>query len=524
MKKENLYKLLLFLVIGSTLFYQIDRVTKSMDKHSYYFKESNINNLIVGDLLITYKEKVISFAMYKGKINDSTVLVYKGKDPKLIKWEDIVELLGPRYSYHINKKKDNCFCEVLWVNQIIENPVLFDNQLTALNIPSLKSLETDLKLVTIGSDPNKINSTGIWVFAGIFLTILFTFCIFIINKIVKHYNLHRSWCYLGLILLSILLAYDQYNSRSIIIFWLQFIKYLLIIGSIFGFINHIKRIERFNNLPKSYLSFTAIIFVLGMTFEFIFLTLIGQILKVINDIAYYQYMIENSEKEQFIYWSAFSLAYLMYSYLKYLDFKSIEYHKQVTSNLISSSSLASIQSRINPHFLYNALNSIASLARTEPRKTEEMALQLAKFYSQCSDVKSTPMITLAEELAILKSYLMIEKIRFGDRLQVILPTDNDVMECMIPSFTLQPIVENAIKYGYNTAENVITIRITAEINGNTLILRIYDSGPPFSNNLRSGYGLSSIAKKFKVLFPDRHTISFVNEPVKCVEMVLEKEY
>ncbi|MBL0099166.1 MAG: histidine kinase [Saprospiraceae bacterium] len=161
------------------------------------------------------------------------------------------------------------------------------------------------------------------------------------------------------------------------------------------------------------------------------------------------------------------------------------------------SSLATIQSRINPHFLYNALNSIASLARTEPRKTEDMALQLAKFYEQCGEIKSKPMITLGEELEILKSYLMIEKIRFGDRLQVILPNNDDAMEVMMPSFTLQPIVENAIKYGYNTVDNVIQIRITAETNDKSLTLRIYDSGPPFSENMHSGYGLSSIAKSSK---------------------------
>jgi two-component system LytT family sensor kinase len=133
------------------------------------------------------------------------------------------------------------------------------------------------------------------------------------------------------------------------------------------------------------------------------------------------------------------------------------------------------------------------------------------------------MITLAEELEILKSYLMIEKIRFGDRLQVILPDDDDIMDKILPSFTLQPVVENAIKYGYSTDENVIKIRITAETNDKSLILRIYDSGPPFSDNMHSGYGLNSIAKKLKVLYPDRHTISFINEPEKCVEIVFEVE-
>jgi sensor histidine kinase YesM len=93
------------------------------------------------------------------------------------------------------------------------------------------------------------------------------------------------------------------------------------------------------------------------------------------------------------------------------------------------------------------------------------------------------------------------------------------MNNLVPSFTLQPLVENAIKYGYDTAENVINIRITAETKDGSFILRIYDSGPPFSESMHSGYGLNSIAKKLKVLFPDRHSISYHNEPEKCVEIV-----
>ncbi len=150
----------------------------------------------------------------------------------------------------------------------------------------------------------------------------------------------------------------------------------------------------------------------------------------------------------FKFWIFFGVANFMSNltiYIISLRKQEKIFKLQKSEGTLASSTLASIQSRINPHFLYNALNSIASLARTDPRKTEEMALQLAKFYDQCSDIKSKPMITLVEELEIINSYLKIEKIRFGNRIQVILPTDNDVMECMMPSFTLQPIVENAIK-------------------------------------------------------------------------------
>jgi two-component system, LytTR family, sensor kinase len=520
MKREYKFGIVLFIVTCFTLFYFINSVTKSMEKHSYYCKESKVENLTHGDLLIIYNEKVLKFASFKGRLNDSVVVVNEGKDINVIKWDDIVELLSTRNCSNSNRKTDNCFCEVLWANDIIENPVLFHHKLTLYNISNLSNLKTGEKLVTIGSDKGQTKTTGIWVGAGIFLIFIFIFCIFIIDKVIETWSLNQYWLYVGVIFLSYILAFDQYNSSSILIFWLLLIQYIIIISTILLLVFKVKEKDNFGSLVLRYLYYTTIIFLIGITFEFIFLPVLSEILKLFDTNAYHQYTIENTEKEQFIFWSAFSLAYLLYSFFKYIDIKAVEYDKQIKNNLLSSSSLASIQSRINPHFLYNALNSIASLARTEPRKTEEMALQLAKFYGQCSNIKSKPLITLAEELEILKSYLMIEKIRFGDRLQVILPTDDDVMECMIPSFTLQPIVENAIKYGYNTEENVISIRITANTNDKSLTLRIYDSGPPFSGDMHSGYGLNSIAKKLKVLYPDRHTISFINEPEKCVEMVL----
>ena len=208
----------------------------------------------------------------------------------------------------------------------------------------------------------------------------------------------------------------------------------------------------------------------------------------------------------FKFWIYFAVANFMSNLTTYIlelrkTEKSLQFQK--TNQSEAQSSLASIQSRINPHF-YNALNSIASLARTEPKKTQEMAIELAKFYGQCSDRQAEPLITLREELSILESYLKIEKIRFGDRLQVSISTNDDVIECLIPSFTLQPIVENAIKYGYNPQENFIKIRIVVAIDLGKLIIRIYDSGAPFSDDMHSGYVLTSIHKKLKVLFPDRH--------------------
>ena len=226
----------------------------------------------------------------------------------------------------------------------------------------------------------------------------------------------------------------------------------------------------------------------------------------------------------FKFWIYFALANFMSNPTSYIfKLRGIEkiLKRQKADDTIASSSLASIQSRINPLFLYNALNSIASLARTEPQKTELMAHELAKFYGQCSDRKMEPLVTLREELEILKSYLKIEKIRFGDRLQVTFSVHPQVMDVHLPPFILQPLVENAIKYGYNIEADHIHININVAQKEGITQIRIYDDGLPFSDKLEAGYGINSIRKKLKWLVPDKHTMTFVNHPAKYVEIAIK---
>ena len=178
------------------------------------------------------------------------------------------------------------------------------------------------------------------------------------------------------------------------------------------------------------------------------------------------------------------------------------------------SELETLQAKINPHFLYNSLNSIASLAQTDPEKTETMALALSKFYKEKTNRKENLWSTVAEEMDMLKTYLAIEQIRFGDRLAVELFTAEDANEEKIPRFLLQPLIENAIKYGYNSADNKITVKVFIERSNRVLSIRILDSGPKFSDQLNTGYGIRSVQKKLKLFYPGNHKMEFINTPEK----------
>lgn len=208
-------------------------------------------------------------------------------------------------------------------------------------------------------------------------------------------------------------------------------------------------------------------------------------------------------------------------HIQQLKFKEKLLIKSNQTVLSAQSALDTLQARVNPHFLYNSLNSIASLAQINPVKTEEMALALSDFYKHSTNRQEEHISTLALELKQLKSYLGIEKIRFGDRLQYDFDIDKKVLKTEIPRFLLQPLVENAIKYGYNKKEDRISINIQAEQIKHQLHLRIIDSGEPFSGEMNTGYGLRSIKKKLKLLYPNAHELHFLNKPTKQVHIILD---
>ena len=209
-------------------------------------------------------------------------------------------------------------------------------------------------------------------------------------------------------------------------------------------------------------------------------------------------------------------------HLSELRFKAKRLIRSEEQTLTSQSELNTLQAKVNPHFLYNSLNSLASLAQTNPSKTEEMALALSDFYKYSINRQENPWSTIEKEIELLKVYLGIEKIRFGERLQYTIEMTPTISSHSIPHFLLQPVVENAIKHGFDLVENKINISIKILSINKALHIEIQDSGPPFSDQLNTGYGLRSVKKKLKLLYPNKHEIHFMNQPNKQVHIILNK--
>ncbi len=185
----------------------------------------------------------------------------------------------------------------------------------------------------------------------------------------------------------------------------------------------------------------------------------------------------------------------------YEGFKEKLRNEGKLKGLVKEAELHALKSQINPHFLFNSLNSISSLTMTDPAKAQEMVINLSSLmrYSLKHDQNRT--VAFREELKNNKLYLQLEKVRFGKKLNPVFEIDEECLNDQIPNMILQPLYENAIKYGvYETTEPVDVIT-RARRKGDVLevtILNNYD--PNVIAKRGEGIGLRNIRDRLKIIY------------------------
>ena len=177
-----------------------------------------------------------------------------------------------------------------------------------------------------------------------------------------------------------------------------------------------------------------------------------------------------------------------------------------------------LHSRINPHFLYNALNSIADLSLSDGKKARNMTISLAELFRYSMNYSGGNYATVAQEVDLAKTYLDIEKIRFEDRLDFRIEMEPEVSLYRVPRFTLQPLLENAVKHGLRITGRPTTILLRIVLEKGQLLLQVHDSGPPFPDEIIPGYGLKSVFDKLELLFPGQFAVQLVNQESKYIEI------
>jgi hypothetical protein len=161
--------------------------------------------------------------------------------------------------------------------------------------------------------------------------------------------------------------------------------------------------------------------------------------------------------------------------------------------------LMALQARMNPHFLFNTLNTVAALVRTDPPRAEGVVEDLSDVLRSTLERTTATMTTVGEEIDYVRAYLAIEQARWGDRLRVVWDVPSDVRGEALPTLALQPLVENALLHGLSRIEGG-TIRIEARVRHDRLALEVADDGEGFGAVWREGTGLGNLRHRLETIY------------------------
>jgi len=190
------------------------------------------------------------------------------------------------------------------------------------------------------------------------------------------------------------------------------------------------------------------------------------------------------------------------------------------AKLKTTAELKALRAQINPHFLFNALNTIIYFSRTEPETSRQLLIHLSEFFRKTLK-NDSDFVTLSDELALVKSYLTIEKARFGNRLEIIYDVPEELLNIKIPAFILQPLVENAVKHGIapKIEGGLITIKVVQEEE--SLYFVVKDTGVGIPQGLQEkillhgvgkgmGIGLTNINERLKTIYGPCYSLKIYN--------------
>ena len=187
-----------------------------------------------------------------------------------------------------------------------------------------------------------------------------------------------------------------------------------------------------------------------------------------------------------------------------LQLRTKELERERALKLATEAQLASLESRIHPHFLFNTLNSISALIPEDPVRAERLVEQMAALLRFSLDANQSGLVPLSSELKIVADYLEIERARFGDRLRYQIDVPADLNESGIPPLSLQTLVENSVKYAIAPQRAGGEIRITGARSGGAFRVEVSDPGPAFQlESAPAGHGLDNLKGRLSTLFGDR---------------------
>lgn len=227
----------------------------------------------------------------------------------------------------------------------------------------------------------------------------------------------------------------------------------------------------------------------------------------------------NSYLSSSVFWRGFIgvMVYLMIVLIYYLvsyarSLRERAQAEEKLKTLVKESELNMLKAQINPHFLFNSLNSISSLIISNPEEAREMTIRLADFLRYSLKHRENEFVTLQEEMVRMKDYLSIEKVRFGEKLNYNLNAAEDCSQVQVPTMILQPLIENAIKHGVYESLEPVSITFSCAIRNEYLQLELKNDYDPNQPSRRgTGVGLQNVSERIRLAYDGRASMAKTSE-------------
>ena len=207
-----------------------------------------------------------------------------------------------------------------------------------------------------------------------------------------------------------------------------------------------------------------------------------------------------------IMWATFMMWSLGYYWLWSNTERSFEADRRAEAQREAQRmELQMLRAQLDPHFLFNSLNGVAAEIRPHPDAAVEMVGELSGYLRYSLDHRKQPISRLSTELGAMESYLRIERARFGERLRFTVETSEPARMRLVPSFLLQPLVENAVKHGLDRSASALDISLGARVDGQLLEISVTNSGTMAPADLaHEGLGLETLRRRLELHYPQRH--------------------
>ena len=189
--------------------------------------------------------------------------------------------------------------------------------------------------------------------------------------------------------------------------------------------------------------------------------------------------------------------------------------KSQLESSLNQAQLEALRARLNPHFLFNSLQNISVLTKQDPQTASRMLTVLGDLLRAVLRNDSQPETSLSEEIDLTRSYVALEQMRFGDRLRVTFDIADSVQQALVPSFLMQPLLENAIIHGLRGVRKTGIIAVRAAEGENALTITVTDNGngpPADASQMKIGVGLGSTCERLTRMYPEQHGFSISRPP------------